>query len=879
MKKLKKSLAIFMTLVFMLATVFSSASMVFAEPGGEDTVTLRCHIQWEDNENEYDDRPASIKLRILRNYEEYLIVDTKDYYGEYEEVLPKYDNEGNPYKYMVEVVMSGEDWETYYRPDVYGVHQPGDDWPFFRIEMTYNPVFWEVEVPVAQDYTYDGWTHYGLGVASPESYGFSVTGVDRAKDAGTYEVVASLTDIHAIWSDGTKEPKTYTWKINKAVAEVQAPEGRSFTYTGRTYTGVQEGDNYTLSGTFSAKEEGAYVAIATLNEHRNYAYTWTDGTTDPKEISWEIQSPTFSEDAIKLIENANAPFIKGGKGGSSEGGLWFGKYKQSSDGKGGFNDDPIKWRVLSNSSGRLLILSDKNLYAREHMWPYYHIKYWAGSLIRDWLNGTGVYNHGDDFFIESAFSSGEDSIIPTVTLNHPRIPPNYEPLDPTYDRVFLLSSDDVRNPDYGFTGDDGDTETREVRNTDYAVDRGATTDKVNGNGIWWLRTNANDFMYVGALGELKDSGWATYSFVGVRPALYLDLGKVIFASTAFSGKLSGDVVDKNALTHVGTNNADEWKLTIRDGENHAGFKVESVISCDEENVLVDYSGAAWGENEYISAIIKDSNGRITYYGRVKESDGTLGTAAINVAGKMSDGDKLYLFNEQFNGDFQTDYASDLKEIKITKNSHETETIKTPATLTKNGAIVEKCTLCGETVTETVIYSPGTFKLQASAYTYNGKSFKPAVTVKDTKGNIIASSNYSVTYTNNVKAGNATARVRFNGGYYTGTKDLSFTIKKAANPLSVKAKTATVKHSAVKKKAQTLAVGKVITFTKKGQGKLTYTKASGNKKITINKTTGKVTVKKGLKKGTYKVKVKVKAAGNANYNASGWKTVTFKVKVK
>ena len=41
----------------------------------------------------------------------------------------------------------------------------------------------------------------------------------------------------------------------------------------------------------------------------------------------------------------------------------------------------------------------------------------------------------------------------------------------------------------------------------------------------------------------------------------------------------------------------------------------------------------------------------------------------------------------------------------------------------------------------------------------------------------------------------------------------------------------------------------------------------------------MTVKKGLKKGKYKVKVKVTAAGNANYEASGAKTVTFTVKVK
>ncbi len=108
--------------------------------------------------------------------------------------------------------------------------------------------------------------------------------------------------------------------------------------------------------------------------------------------------------------------------------------------------------------------------------------------------------------------------------------------------------------------------------------------------------------------------------------------------------------------------------------------------------------------------------------------------------------------------------------------------------------------------------------------------------------------------------------------------VTFKINKAANPLAVKAKTVKVKFSAVKKKAQALAVSKVVTFTKKGQGTLTYAKASGNKKITINKKTGKVTVGKGLKKGTYNVKVKIKAAGNANYKASAYKTLTFKIKI-
>ena len=51
-----------------------------------------------------------------------------------------------------------------------------------------------------------------------------------------------------------------------------------------------------------------------------------------------------------------------------------------------------------------------------------------------------------------------------------------------------------------------------------------------------------------------------------------------------------------------------------------------------------------------------------------------------------------------------------------------------------------------------------------------------------------------------------------------------------------------------------------------------------KKIVINSKTGNITVKKGLKKGTYKVKVKVTAAGNTDYKKVT-KTVTFKIKVK
>ena len=66
-----------------------------------------------------------------------------------------------------------------------------------------------------------------------------------------------------------------------------------------------------------------------------------------------------------------------------------------------------------------------------------------------------------------------------------------------------------------------------------------------------------------------------------------------------------------------------------------------------------------------------------------------------------------------------------------------------------------------------------------------------------------------------------------------------------------------------------------------QGKLTYKLLSVNKKksyFKINASTGTVTVKKKLKKGTYTLKVRVTAAGNDEYKPAT-QTVTFKIKVK
>ena len=227
-------------------------------------------------------------------------------------------------------------------------------------------------------------------------------------------------------------------------------------------------------------------------------------------------------------------------------------------------------------------------------------------------------------------------------------------------------------------------------------------------------------------------------------------------------------------------------------------------------------------------------------------------------------------------DFQIESGSQEETCTDGKPHDWKETVK-KATFKEDGGIFMSCSKCGRTMDGMVPLPAVKYvKLSATSYTYNGKAKKPKVSVGCNAGELLASDQYKVTYSKNTNAGTATATVTLTGKWYEGSKKLTFTIKKAANPMTVKGKTATVKYSAVKKKTQTVAAKKAFSLSK-AQGKVTYKKSGGNKNITVS-SAGKLTVKKKTKKGSYPIKVKVTAAGNGNYKAAS-KTVTVTVKVK
>ena len=243
--------------------------------------------------------------------------------------------------------------------------------------------------------------------------------------------------------------------------------------------------------------------------------------------------------AVRIVTNGAAEFITGAQTSA----VWFGNYKQSSDGAGGFNVDPVKWRVLSNADGKLFLLSDQNLDACVY-YERYNTVTWETSTIRAWLNGTGEFS--EENFKDSAFSSGEDAAVCVTDVSNPdsvfddrTVPGGSD----TADKVFLLSRDEAMNTAYGFTNDIEPTDSRVSINTAYTGSGGSNYGWTSAGGsadYWWLRSpgSADDrAAIVYETGQLNPGGYDVPNrSIAVRPAMNVDLGKVLFTSSAVGGK-------------------------------------------------------------------------------------------------------------------------------------------------------------------------------------------------------------------------------------------------------------------------------------------------------------------------------------------------------
>ncbi|MBR5427494.1 MAG: leucine-rich repeat domain-containing protein, partial [Clostridia bacterium] len=372
--------------------------------------------------------------------------------------------------------------------------------------------------------------------------------------------------------------------------------------------------------------------------------------------------------ALQLVQNAAAANILG----AQQSTIWFGNYKQSENTENNgtvieYNVDPIQWRVLSNADGKLFLVADKNLDAMKYNETYIGLT-WKTSTLRSWLNGFDATANADgvdysgDSFLGSAFSAGEASAVAVTNVDNT-----------SEEKVFLLSLDDIKNTAYGFVNDNGATDTRLALNTAYAAAGGhvgfSEMQPAGAANHWWLRSPGRynswaAFIYYD--GGLPSRGVEVVAMnIAIRPALNLDLSKVLFTASP-SMDAFYEYYSAGTMQEIPDYRDNIWELTILDRTRDFAVTETAATAAPGTEVTLTYSGATVGTNEYISAIVTDETGEAIYFGRLRQPSAADGTLTVALPADLATGSYgLKVFSEQYNGYMKTDLASAFCDVALT----------------------------------------------------------------------------------------------------------------------------------------------------------------------------------------------------------------------
>lgn len=147
----------------------------------------------------------------------------------------------------------------------------------------------------------------------------------------------------------------------------------------------------------------------------------------------------------------------------------------------------------------------------------------------------------------------------------------------------------------------------------------------------------------------------------MRPAANVLFSKIWFLS-AVGGKSDGKFNNGLAAYSV-PEDTDHWKITMKDS-TATQFEAKKE-NLDENQLTVSYSNARTGENRYLSAVVEDENGTVTFYGRLKALNNDTdksGEVTFDIPTDVEQGNKVFVYEEQFNGDYLVDYAGPLVQV-------------------------------------------------------------------------------------------------------------------------------------------------------------------------------------------------------------------------
>ena len=232
---------------------------------------------------------------------------------------------------------------------------------------------------------------------------------------------------------------------------------------------------------------------------------------------------------------------------------WLGSANYSAQDDNGYYTDNVywfayetlNWTVLEEKNGEMFLLCNSIIDSQEYYDNYnnreisgatVYANNYAESNIRKWLNDT---------FYETAFTSLQQSLIKTTEVDNSAKSTmpygvtwndgvNEYACANTNDKIFLLSEEEVTNPNYGFSSNPEDCGTISARMrmpSDYAQSQGCEKSESAsclGNAFWWLRSPSdcdNENVY-----GISDDGFAYNgddcvddTELGVVPALKLTI--------------------------------------------------------------------------------------------------------------------------------------------------------------------------------------------------------------------------------------------------------------------------------------------------------------------------------------------------------------------
>ena len=317
---------------------------------------------------------------------------------------------------------------------------------------------------------------------------------------------------------------------------------------------------------------------------------------------------------------------------------------------GTWDNSTVKWRVLDTKTNMpnaqegdgFFLLSDALLGTGEfggvefdYTTPYTND--WRGSRAQDWCNG---------FYNRNLSTTEQKAVFATSKSDDPYIDGYFMGSENILngDKVFFLSAEEVRKVAYGFIDDN-------ARIANYGDSAGG----------WWLRSPHRDY---NAAGVVNASGGVRAEWVNdtnaARPAFNLKPDSVLLVSAAVGGKGVADGIFK-----IPEYSGDEWKLTLLDDTRTFRVTETAAVGKPGGSVTLNFSGARTGQNEYISAIIKGESGA-THYGRIMKPTAADTQLSFTLPYDLDSGNyKLYVFSEQCNGDYKTDYASRFQAVALT----------------------------------------------------------------------------------------------------------------------------------------------------------------------------------------------------------------------